>query len=70
MTQSRKASATEAVVNVLIGYGINFAANLVVLPMFGLPVTTAEAAGIGIIFTGISLARSYMLRRWFNGFAR
>lgn len=27
----------------------------------------AEAFGIGLVFTAISLARSYVIRRWFNG---
>lgn len=66
MSQSRTMSAVESVANVAVGYGINFCANLLVLPIFGLQVTVADAAGIGVIFTGISLARSYLLRRAFN----
>ena len=66
MSQSRLGSMIEACANVVIGYGINFAANLLVLPLFGLPVTAAEAAGIGVVFTLISLVRSYVLRRAFN----
>lgn len=66
MSQSRTMSAVEATANVAIGYGINFAANLVVLPAFGFAVTAADAAGIGVVFTAISLARSYVLRRAFN----
>ena len=64
--QSRLHSAVEAVANVVVGYSINFAANLVVLPVFGLAVSTGQAAGIGLVFTGISVARSYVLRRAFN----
>ena len=33
----------------------------------GLAVTAGDAFWIGVIFTAISLARSYVLRRWFNG---
>lgn len=66
MSQSRTMSAVEAAANVAIGYGINFAANLLVLPAFGFAVTAADAAGIGVVFTAISLARSYVLRRAFN----
>lgn len=54
--------------NVVIGYGINFIANLLVLPLFGFDVSPAQAAGMGIIFTFISIGRSYVLRRVFNGF--
>ena len=65
--QSRVASAAEAVANILVGFGINLSANLIVLPMFGFDVTLGDAFGIGLVFTVISLARSYALRRWFNG---
>ena len=64
--QSRRHSVIEAAANVAIGYGINFVANLAVLPLFGLAVSARDAAGIGLVFTGISLARSYVLRRAFN----
>lgn len=65
--QSRRHSAVEAVANVAIGYGINFAANLAVLPLFGFHVSATDAAGIGLVFTAISIARSYLLRRVFTG---
>jgi hypothetical protein len=60
-------SFVEAWANIAVGFGINFAANLLVLPWFGFHVTAGQALGIGVIFTAISLARSYILRRWFNG---
>lgn len=60
-------SAIEAVANIVIGFSINFAANLVVLPLFGLAVTPRVAFEIGLVFTVISLVRSYLLRRAFNG---
>jgi hypothetical protein len=64
--QSRLHSFIEAWANVVIGFGINFSANLVVLPLFGFNVGAAQAFGIGVIFTVISLLRSYVIRRWFN----
>lgn len=64
--QSRKHSALEAVANVLVGYGIAVASNLLVMPAFGYHITASEAAGMGLVFTGISLVRSYALRRLFN----
>ena len=66
MSQSRLGSITETVVNILIGYWINFAANLVVLPMFGYNVKVLDNLGIGLIYTAISVVRSYCLRRGFN----
>jgi len=67
MTQTRTGSLAEAAANIAVGFGINFTANLIVLPWFGFNVTAGDAFGIGLVFTVISLARSYVLRRWFNG---
>jgi hypothetical protein len=64
--QTKKGSAVEAALNTAIGWGINYYANLVVLPWFGFNVTYGQAFWIGVIFTFISLARSYLLRRLFN----
>ncbi|WP_281915669.1 DUF7220 family protein [Caldimonas thermodepolymerans] len=67
MTQTRIGSLAEAAANIAVGFGINFTANLIVLPWFGFDVAAGDAFGIGLVFTAISLARSYVLRRWFNG---
>ena len=67
MSQSKGMSFVESWVNVAIGFGINFTANMLVLPLFGFHVTAAQSFGIGIIFTFISVGRSYLIRRWFNG---
>lgn len=67
MTQTRTGSLVEAAANIAVGFAINWTANMLVLPLFGFNVTGAEAFGIGLIFTAISLARQYVLRRWFNG---
>lgn len=66
VAQSRKGSFVEALTNTAIGWSINLVANLIVLPMFGFPVTVTQAIGIGVIFTGISITRSYFVRRAFN----
>jgi O-antigen/teichoic acid export membrane protein len=69
MSQSRKGSLVEALINVLIGFGINFAANLIFLPMFGMTtLTLATNFCLGLVYTVISIARSYAIRRWFNGY--
>lgn len=67
MSQTKTGSLAEALANIAVGFGINWTANMLVLPMFGFDVTAADAFGIGLVFTAISLARSYALRRWFNG---
>jgi len=64
--QSRKESFYEACVNVFIGYWINFVANLVILPMIGFHITIAQNLYIGLLYTLVSVARSYVIRRYFN----
>lgn len=66
MTQSRLGSLYEAVMNVLIGFGINFLANSVILPLYGFHITASQNFTMGLLYTGISIARSYVIRRWFN----
>ena len=64
--QSRLGSLLEAFINILIGFGINFAANMLILPFFGFHITVSENLVLGLIYTGISVARSYAVRRWFD----
>ena len=64
--QTRKGSLREAGVNIAIGYGIGLASQLAVFPLFGLHVGFSSNLGISAWFTAISLARSYVIRRWFN----
>lgn len=70
MSQSRWMSFVEAWAGVGVGFGINYLANLYLLPLWGLSVRPAQALTIGAVFTGISLARSYVLRRVFEGVGR
>jgi hypothetical protein len=37
------------------------------LPMYGVHLSLADNAAIGLWFTLVSICRSYVLRRWFNG---
>lgn len=64
--QSKLGSFVESWVNVAVGFSINYAGNLFILPLFGLDITPTKALGVGVIFTVISVARSYTLRRIFN----
>ena len=66
MNQTRLGSLIESLANIAIGFGINLIANLLVLPLFGYQVTVGDAFGIGVVFTFISIVRSYVIRRWFN----
>ena len=66
MKQSRWMSLLEAVTNVLVGYGVAVATQWAVFPLFGLNATLQENLLIGLIFTAVSLVRSYVLRRAFE----
>jgi len=66
--QSKRSSATEAVINVIVGYGINMAANFTLFPAFGWHITLEQNLLLGVFYTVISLVRSYCLRRAFNWF--
>lgn len=67
VNQTKLGSFIESWVNVLIGFGINFTANLIILPMFGFStLTVGTNFAIGMIYTVISVVRSYVIRRWFN----
>ena len=65
--QSRRMSALEAAVNVLVGYVVALAAQAVIFPLFGFHATLGQNAAIGVLFTLVSLVRSYCLRRFFEG---
>jgi len=66
-SQSRVESLVESVANVAVGYGVALLSQLAVFPMFGIHVPLSSNLAIGAWFTIISLVRSYVLRRWFNG---
>jgi hypothetical protein len=67
MTQTRTQSLIESCTNIGIGFVINFFAQLVIFPSFGMDVTIGENIGIGLSFTVVSVARMYLIRRYFNG---
>ena len=70
MNQPRWQSAVESVANVLIGFGVAVAAQVAVFPLFGFNPPLADNLLISAIFTVVSLARSFLLRRAFNRWHR
>ena len=64
--QTRKHSFIESCVNILIGYGIALTSQILIFPLYGIDISLDTNIWIGIWFTGISLVRSYVIRRWFN----
>ena len=66
MKQSRLMSMVESLANVLVGYVVAVVTQMAVFPVFGLAVTVTENLLIGLIFTAVSIMRSYALRRGFE----
>lgn len=66
VSQPKKHSLLEAIVNVMIGYGIALASQILIFPLFNIHIGIRDNIFIGLIFTVISIARSYALRRLFN----
>ncbi|WP_397544779.1 DUF7220 family protein [Roseovarius salis] len=64
--QSRLLSLVEAATNVVVGYVLAIATQIVVFPWFGIETGLAEHMTIGLAFIGVSLARGYLLRRVFE----
>ena len=65
--QNKIDSALESVTNVIVGFTINFTANMFIFPLFGWPISTAQNIALGACYTAISLVRSYVIRRAFDG---
>ena len=66
MRQSRVMSLVEAVANVVVGYLVAVAVQMLIFPVFGLTVTVRQNLAIGLVFTAVSIVRSYALRRLFE----
>lgn len=68
MIQTKADSMMEAVTNTVIGLVISTIANHIVLPLvLGVHMSIGQNVVISLIFTVISIVRSYCLRRAFNG---
>ena len=64
--QSRKHSIAETVLNTLSGFIISWVMTLIVLPWFGSNITAGQGFIITVIYTIVSVIRSYFWRRLFN----
>jgi hypothetical protein len=64
--QTKKMSLTEAILNVAVGYTIAVLTQYAVFPLFGIHIGLSEHLSIASLFTVVSIARSYFLRRFFN----
>jgi hypothetical protein len=67
MKQTRAASLAESLMNVGVGYGLSVATTAVVLPwLFGINIPLSSNLAIGLIFTAVSIGRSFAVRRLFE----
>lgn len=59
-------SLAESFANVIVGYGLAVVTQILIFPVFGLHTTLAQNLTMGGLFTGISICRSFLLRRLFE----
>ena len=66
MTQTKLQSLIESLLNIVVGYIVAIASQLLIFPLFDIQIPRSANLWIGLWFTVISLIRSYVIRRWFN----
>lgn len=52
--------------NTAIGFVLSVITSLIVFPLYGLPLSFNTNLHITFWFTLVSIARGYVVRRWFN----
>lgn len=66
--QSRRASVIEAATSTIVGCIVGMVTNFIVMPYYGLHMGLADNVSLTGIFTVVSFAKSYAVRRFFNVF--
>lgn len=66
MTQNRLQSLIEACINTLIGFAVSYAAWPPIAAIVGIPFGHGQHLTVVLLFTVISVVRSYVVRRYFN----
>jgi len=64
--QTKLGSLIETCIGTAIGFVLSIVASIIVYPLFGAYFTMAQNFWITVIFTILSIARGYAVRRWFN----
>ena len=70
MKQSRVVSLVESIANVIVGYGVAVVTQILIFPVFGLHTSLTENLKMAAIFSFVSIARSFALRRLFERWRR
>ena len=63
-------SFVEAIANVVVGYCVAVLVQIAIFPLFGISVSVEQNLAIGLVFTAVSIVRSYLLRRTFESLRR
>ena len=66
MNQSRSMSLIEAAMNAAVGFGLALVVQVIAFRAFGLSASLGDHLGIALLFTAVSIARAYLLRRLFE----
>lgn len=66
MTQSKKKSIVETIVQTFSGLIISFVIQLVIYPLLEIKVTLDQNMLITLVFVTASIIRGYVVRRMFN----
>lgn len=66
MRQTRKGSFLEASLNTASGFILSYGAGFIIYPLLHLTISPGENLTIVLLYTLISIARSYIWRRIFN----
>jgi hypothetical protein len=61
-------SLVEAIANVVVGLLVAVATQVLIFPVLGLQASLAQNLKLALVFTGVSIARSFLLRRRFEGY--
>jgi hypothetical protein len=66
MKQSRAASLVEAIINIMVGFGLSIGCQAIFLPLLGVEIPWAANFYFASIMTVMSIARQFVLRRVFE----
>lgn len=64
--QTKKQSFIESLTNTFIGFMVSYASTFLIFPLVGFESNSGKNLIIIIYFTFISIARGYVIRRYFN----
>ena len=64
--QTKRGSLIETISNIVVGLMVSLVVNATVFPWLGFHISSSQNITLTLIYTVISIVRSYILRRTFN----